>query len=73
MMGLAGAVQDKVNPEIVDQVAKMVAAGATEQELVAMGIPEEVIRAAIAIVNEQAQGRMMQDEGVGLAQAQGLI
>lgn len=72
MEGLAGVGQAG-STGIVEEVAKMIAAGATEQELVAMGIPEEVIRAAIAIVNGQAQDQMMQNEGVGLAQAQGLI
>jgi len=70
--GLAGMQQGpQVNVGMLEQVIQMLMAGTTEAQLLQMGVPQEVIEAAIAELGIQQQQQVSQD--VGLAAAQGLV
>lgn len=63
MNGLSNQ-QQQIPAETLDQVVQMIVAGATEAELLQMGIPQEIIAAAIAQVSQQ---QAMPQKGMGLA------
>lgn len=72
----AGGQGPMVDPEMVQQVAQALMQGMTPEELVAKGVPQEVIEAAIAIVQAQAaQQQQVQPGQEGLAgmQLQGSV
>jgi len=70
MEGLAQ--QSQIDPQMVKQVAQMLASGSTEAELVQMGVPQAVIAAAREMLENERQQEMM-PMGGGLAQQQGLV
>jgi hypothetical protein len=68
--GLAG--QGPQGGDILQEVIGMLQGGATPEQLVQMGIPVEIIEAAMAQLSQAAQAPVG-PQGSGLAQQQGLI
>ena len=57
--------QSQISPEMVEQVAMMLSQGITPEELMAKGVPPEVIEAAMGMLSQQATA--MPQEEMGLA------
>ena len=68
--GLAG--QGPVGGDILQEVIAMLQGGATPDQLLQMGVPAEVIEAAMVQLSQAAQVPQG-PQGGGLAQQQGLI
>ena len=61
----------QIRPEMVAEVIQLIMSGATEAQLIQMGVPEEVIAAAIMQISQEQQAPM--DESAGLAAQQGMV
>lgn len=73
--GLAGVGQaPQINADMLEQAMAMLSQGASPEELMQMGIPPEVIEAAMAELSAQAQAQAQQPMqppmGGGLASQQ---
>jgi hypothetical protein len=70
MQGLA---QQPVQPQFteadVQQIAQLLSQGVSPEELMAQGVPEELIQAAMGLLSQNMPQPPM--EGAGLAQSQG--
>ncbi len=76
MAGLAVEGQGQIDPQMVQEVAAMLAQGANPEELLAQGVPAEVIEMAMQMLQaEEAQQQSLAQGpvGGGMAQGQGLI
>jgi len=75
MPGLAQAGQSQTDSQTVQQVMLLLTQGANPDELLAQGVPAEVIELAMQGLQAQAaqqQGLAQGPTGGGIAQAQGL-
>ena len=54
MAGLAEQGMAQVDPQMVQQVATMLAQGVSPEELVNQGVPPQVVEMAMAMLQEQA-------------------
>ena len=74
-MGLAAQAAQpqgpQVQPDMIAEVIQLLLSGATEAQLIQMGVPEEVIAAAIMQISQEQQAPM--DESAGLAAQQGMV
>lgn len=68
MQGLAGQGQAQESMDSVKEIAAMLMNGVKPEELLAKGVPEELINAAMQLITQQQQPQVPQDGGpVGLA------
>ena len=61
----------QVQPDMIAEVIQLIMSGATEAQLIQMGVPEEVIAAAMMQISQEQQAPTQ--ESAGLAAQQGLI
>ena len=54
MAGLAEQGMAQVDPQMVQQVATMLAQGVSPEELMSQGVPQQVVEMAMAMLQEQA-------------------
>jgi hypothetical protein len=68
MQGLAGQGQQQAPQQPgIKEVVMMLMQGASPEELIAQGIPQEVIEAAMQVINEQMSAQAVPQGDVGLA------
>ena len=71
--GETGA-QEQQEPQgiTVEDVVKALLAGINPEELIKKGVPAELIKQAIQLIQQHAQGQAAQQQGQGQPQPQGL-
>lgn len=71
--GLAQGLTGQTQPmRDIDQIAQMLMQGVTPEELIQMGVPQELVMAAIDAVTQQATAVPPQETGLAGMQVQGM-
>ena len=67
--------QPQVDPKMVQQVAQMLMQGMNPEELLAQGVPQEVLMMAMELVKQEMASEAMPagQEGLAGMQAQGMV
>jgi len=74
MTGLAQqSVQNSQPMRDLDQVVQMLVQGITPEELIQMGVPEELVMAALDVIGQQANHIPAEQEGLAGMHMQGMM